>query len=373
MEQQEKGAFCMRTRTIEKVVTNSIVCGYAVTQPFALYVDAQPLLQDKLLAEAEGMEYGDHSEIVRHLQHKLTELGYYEDAIDGVFGLLTEHAVKGFQSSHEIQITGKADKKTMETLIWEEKKEHINEIKDMIDSIYFGDINNDVRIVQEVLFYYGYYTGTVDGVYGPLTDEAIQQIKNEHLIEVPVIEEVMQEESKDEQSEVPREAPVQSQTEVSVQTTEDVHEQEQVLEEQSIRESKEEQEEDTAIPVQVKEAGPGASVVQSAKDYIGTPYVWGGTSPGGFDCSGFIQFVYEEHDKIIPRTVNEIWNFSSHVDTPSIGDLVFFETYQPGPSHLGIYLGNGDFIHAGSSRGVEVSNISNEYWNTRYLGAKRVY
>src|SRR5699024_812440 len=113
-------------------------------------------------------------------------------------------------------------------------------------------------------------------------------------------------------------------------------------------------------------------VTAQAKQYMGTPYVWGGTSPSGFDCSGFIQFVYEQEDKTIPRTVREIWNYGSFIDEPSVGDLVFFETYQAGPSHMGIYLGNGDFIHASTSNGVNISNKNSDYWQERYIGAKRI-
>ncbi len=79
----------MRAETVEKVVKHSFIYGYAVTQPFAFYIDAQPIIQDKLLAESSLIQYGENSEIVRHLQYKLSKLGHYEDAIDGVFGLLT--------------------------------------------------------------------------------------------------------------------------------------------------------------------------------------------------------------------------------------------------------------------------------------------
>ena len=117
---------------------------------------------------------------------------------------------------------------------------------------------------------------------------------------------------------------------------------------------------------------PSTDVIQTARAQIGTPYKWGGTSPGGFDCSGFLQFVYQAEDIQIPRTVSDIWNYGTPVEQPSVGDLIFFETYKPGPSHAGIYLGDGKFIHAGESRGVEISEMDNPYWSPKYLGAKRI-
>lgn len=113
-------------------------------------------------------------------------------------------------------------------------------------------------------------------------------------------------------------------------------------------------------------------VIQNAKDQTGVRYQWGGTSPSGFDCSGFVQYVFNQQSISVPRTVSEMWNQTKSVDQPSVGDLVFFETYKQGPSHVGIYLGNGQFIHASESKGVMTSALSQDYWQTRYLGSKRV-
>lgn len=74
----------------------------------------------------------------------------------------------------------------------------------------------------------------------------------------------------------------------------------------------------------------------------------------------------------VPRSVTDLWNFSTPVNKPSVGDLVFFQTYKAGPSHVGIYLGNNQFIHAGVTKGVSIANINDQYWRTRYLGAKRI-
>ncbi|WP_079509265.1 C40 family peptidase [Mesobacillus jeotgali] len=115
------------------------------------------------------------------------------------------------------------------------------------------------------------------------------------------------------------------------------------------------------------------SLIAEAKKYIGVPYVWAGSTPSGFDCSGFLNYVYKKVGISIPRTVVSIWDATKPVSSPRAGDLVFFETYKPGPSHAGIYLGDGKFIHAGSSRGVEVSDMNNSYWKPRYLGAKTTF
>ncbi|MCF8890607.1 C40 family peptidase, partial [Priestia megaterium] len=116
-----------------------------------------------------------------------------------------------------------------------------------------------------------------------------------------------------------------------------------------------------------------SKLINTGKKYIGVKYVWGGTTPSGFDCSGFLDYVYKEALGIkLPRTVADIYKVGVSVKSPSVGDLVFFETYKPGPSHAGIYLGNGQFLQAGSSTGVTISSMSNSYWSKRYLGAKKI-
>lgn len=114
-------------------------------------------------------------------------------------------------------------------------------------------------------------------------------------------------------------------------------------------------------------------VITSCRSYMGVPYVWGGEDPSGFDCSGYIQYVYGKHGISLPRTADIQFNVGQVVKRgdEKPGDLVFFETYCPGPSHVGVYLGRDYFIHASSSRGVTVDRLSSDFFGQRYLGAKR--
>ena len=114
-------------------------------------------------------------------------------------------------------------------------------------------------------------------------------------------------------------------------------------------------------------------LTKSALRFLGTPYVFGGTSTSGFDCSAYTQHVFAMLGVSIPRTADAQF-YAGHKTVGGLrpGDLVFFQTYAPGPSHVGIYLGNGTFAHASSSHGVMVSHLSDHYWAARYLGAKRL-
>ncbi|WML48843.1 LysM peptidoglycan-binding domain-containing protein [Neobacillus sp. PS3-34] len=133
---------------------------------------------------------------------------------------------------------------------------------------------------------------------------------------------------------------------------------------------------ETTVPSQsatpVVTVSKADAVIAEAKKYIGSPYLWGGNTPAGFDCSGYLKYVFAKAGITIPRTVATIWGATTAVSTPRPGDIVFYETYTSGPSHAGIYLGSNKFIHAGSS-GVTISDMTLTYWKSRYLGAKTAF
>ncbi|XKE95052.1 LysM peptidoglycan-binding domain-containing protein [Metaplanococcus flavidus] len=115
-------------------------------------------------------------------------------------------------------------------------------------------------------------------------------------------------------------------------------------------------------------------IVETAKSLVGTPYVWGGSTASGFDCSGFIYHVYNQAGIKIPRTSTTGYDARSYdISSPQVGDLVFFEnTYRAGISHMGIYIGNNQFIHAGGDK-VQITSLSNSYWSKHFSGYKRLY
>ena len=116
-------------------------------------------------------------------------------------------------------------------------------------------------------------------------------------------------------------------------------------------------------------------VVKTAYTQMGKKYRAGGASPQkGFDCSGYVQYVFKKHRAILPRTADLQYEKGLFVTQSQLkpGDLVFFSTYEPGASHVGIYAGNGKFWNATSSRGVMLCGLKDDYWHKHYYGAKRV-
>lgn len=117
-------------------------------------------------------------------------------------------------------------------------------------------------------------------------------------------------------------------------------------------------------------------ILTTAMDLRGTPYRNGGSEPGGgFDCSGFVQWVFAQHGMKLPREVKDQFKAGKLIDRDEVrpGDLVFFQTVSRGASHVGIALGNGQFVHAPSSRGVvRVEKFTSGYWDARWVGARRV-
>ena len=198
-----------------------------------------------------------------------------------------------------------------------------------VDPLQVGDRGDEVLAVQEKLSQMGFVVGSMDGVYGDVTAEAVKMMQKEKNL--PVDGKITPELFK---TLVGRDLPV-------------------------------------------SRGAPIATVrrlLQSSFQHIGVPYWFGGTTPRGFDCSGFTRYVFANIGVNLPRMADGQFAVGRPVSVERLqpGDLVFFETYEPGPSHVGIYTGNSQFISATSSRGVVVADLFGHYWGERYIGARRV-
>lgn len=332
------------------------------------------------IQEGQLFSIGDHGDAVKEVQKSLIDTGHYHYEADGIFGTNTQRAVMDYQRDHGLSIDGvvgeetyqhlagvslkvKAASKTDENLsakvfavedvetddipapvitssIEKNKKDDINNV----DFLQNGDTGQAVKDLQRLLSNKGYYKSSLDGVFGPATEAAIlnYQIQNHLRVDGIAGSNTIT------HLKITPSAPLPSRSANLASTN-------------------------TTEVGAVNDLDLTAnSIIEYAKQFIGTPYLWGGTTPNGFDCSGFIMYVYKKNGINIPRTVIDIWNYGNSVNELQVGDFVFFETYKKGPSHLGIYLGNDQFLHAGTSSGVTISDINTNYWSSKYLGAKRI-
>lgn len=120
---------------------------------------------------------------------------------------------------------------------------------------------------------------------------------------------------------------------------------------------------------------PGLRIVETARKHLGIPYKFGGLSPSvGFDCSGLTKYVYLSSGYSIPRETDNQFDDLNEVVVPAPGDLLFFDITGKGVSHVGIYMGDFQFIHSPSTgKTVSYADIRNPYWKSRYVGSRSLF
>jgi len=128
------------------------------------------------------------------------------------------------------------------------------------------------------------------------------------------------------------------------------------------------------LAFQVGSAFAESKLDESINKLIGIRYKAGGTTPAGFDCSGFTQYVFRQLNIELPRDSRSQAALGEKVDTQNLraGDLVFFNTNGKGVSHVGIYVGDGKFAHSSLSKGITITALSDRYYSKRYMFARRV-
>ena len=213
----------------------------------------------------------------------------------------------------------------------------------------------DVLTLQKKLYLIGYEITELDGVYGNETERAVAAFQHDNKITVTgIVTNVTWRALRKAKEKKGRVLPAPKVTASDV---------------------------DTSKPTTLAPYGrsfisgtQGKQIVSTAQTLMGIPYVFGGTTTSGFDCSGLVQYVFKMHGLTIPRLADEQYNLGKAAKPHQLvaGDLVFFSTYMAGVSHCGIYVGDGKFLHASSSKGVSIDSLDNEYWKARYVGARKV-
>ncbi|MFB5662709.1 peptidoglycan-binding protein [Alteribacillus sp. HJP-4] len=327
------------------------VDGIAGPQTFAALKGASPTAPSSSSKSStfKVLSSGDRGSEVSSLQQQLKDLGFYKKDVTGIYGPDTESAVRSFQRANSISGDGLSGPQTFNKLENNPKKassassgnsSSSNSSSSSGSTLRYQSQGQDVTDLQNQLKQLGFMKMNATGIFGDVTEKAVRSFQSKYGLTVDGI------------------AGPQTFGKLKEMTGSGSSN-------NSGSSSEKKSSSNSKINV--------TNLLADAATHMGTPYVWGGTSTSGFDCSGFIQYVFRDNGVSLPRTVAQMHSTGTSISSPRVGDLVFFETYTSGPSHAGIYLGNNQFIHAGSSTGVTVANMTSSYWKERYLGAKRYF
>ena len=215
---------------------------------------------------------------------------------------------------------------------------------------------NDVLTLQKKLYLIGYDISELDGVYGNETERAVSAFQRDNKITVTgVVTNVTWRALKKAKEKKGRTLPATKSNVIDFDAAKAA----------------------AAAPYgkTIINSEQGNAIVSTAQKFMGVPYVFGGTTPKGFDCSGLVQYVFKANGVSIPRLADEQYKLGKTVPRNRLtaGDLVFFATDKSGDvTHCGIYVGDGNFLHASSSKGVRIDSLDNEYWKPRFVGGKKV-
>jgi peptidoglycan hydrolase-like protein with peptidoglycan-binding domain len=298
-------------------LTRSGVVGASTWQALSAALEHQTTAAPHFGA-AGLLKEGDTGPAVVHVQQLLNAVGA-DLTVDGIFGPATASAVMAFQKAYGIPASGVVGTVTMSAL------ETAGTAMDTV--LQLGDKGPAVLILQRQLTALGYNTGGTDGVFGPDTQAAVEAFERAEGLTVDGIA-----------------GPLVHQALLRAMETNRGMTANQSL---------------------------AAAIVGFAQQYVGYAYSWGGASPStGFDCSGFVQYVFAHFGIDLPRTSYAQYDVGTRISLDQLepGDLVFFSTDGYGASHVGIYIGGGHFIAADNyATGVQIDTLSG-YWMSNFIG-----
>ncbi len=317
----------MIKKSFKKTIVSFTIAGILFTSTGT----AHAVLGDQVLTK--GMTHDD----VMILQQELKTLGYFNhEEFTTYYGDITEKAVMEFQKSQDLEINGEFDAPTFEAIKKFRKKPLIYERPLKLEVT-----GEDVKELQEILKHLGHLDiDDCTDYFGHMTQNAVMSFQEAHGMQVDGI--------------------------VGPRTIDAIN--------------------DVLLGRTPNHPAPnrgegrnsiGESIAATARKYLGASYRSGGSGPRVFDCSGLTQYVYKQHGINISRSSVDQANDGTKVSKENlqVGDLLIFSnTYKKGPSHTGIYLGNGQFIHASTpSTGVIISDINSNYYRNHFSYGRRVY
>lgn len=304
------------------ILVNITVFAFLLIMPAYLYAD----LGDTVL------KYKMTDPDVHELQEKLSKLGFFEgNEFTNYFGDKTLQAVLDFQNSVGLKADGIVGKETVKYINIKMQQNILFEKSNR--TLQLGDSGDNVADLQSKLASLGFYEGEINGTYDELTKESVEKFQIHQGLEATGIAE--------------------QQTLIKLFTDYDKYE---------------------ADRAALSRRTAGKQIVDYAKQYLGVIYKWGGDSPKGFDCSGFTKYIYKLFGVNLEHSASSQFNSGEVISKADLepGDLVFFTTYKKGPSHVGIYIGANQFIHASSgNKKVIITSLDSSYYLKRYLGARR--
>ncbi|PGP12006.1 peptidase [Bacillus cereus] len=288
------------------------------------------------------LKQGTSNNEVKQLQDNLRKLNYFHVNSTGYFGSITKSSVIQFQGDKGLSADGIVGPNTKSAIA--------NALNGTSTSsqpsngnglLKQGTSNNEVQQLQDNLRKLNYFNANSTGYFGSITKSSVIQFQSDKGLSADGI--------------------VGPNTKVAIANA---------LNGTSVN--------NPSTQVQNPSSSKAEAIISTAKKYLGVPYVWGGTSPSGFDCSGFVYYVFRQHGiNNLPRVSYDMFNVGTSVNKSDLraGDLVYFKnTYREGISHVGIYIGDGQFIQASSGdEKVKISNLSGSYYIQHYAGAKRVF
>lgn len=286
------------------------------------------------------LKYGDKGDAVKALQTRLKELGYFTGSVGGNYGSITRDAVKAFQTAAGLTNDGIAGEETLSALYADDapRQEDV--------TLRVGDSGNAVKKLQSRLIELGYLTGSADGSFGSATQAAVMAFQTAASLSADGIAGLTTQNLLYSDNAPAASAPSQPDSDDNSATNSAVAEQ----------------------------------IIATAKKYLGCKYVYACEDPPYFDCSGLTQYVFKQYGYSLLRTAYQQGYNDKYqkltLGQLKMGDLVFFNTNLTDGDmcdHTGIYIGDGDFIHASSSAGkVIISNLNSGYYNQRFSWGRRI-